>query len=479
MLKRGDEVGRYFQERFGSVNNLMRKLHTSAVKGIKTFPKALEHRENVFGKNYTPLEPFSIWSVWKFLKSAVLDWIMIILNVVAVISIILGVVFPEKCEGREKFAVAWYEGVGILVTVVVMIILAALADFLHDRDVRCTQEKIHAERRVAVIRDAIAEEILSKDVRVGDLCKLKAGSIVPADGIVVHQSDKLQMDETALGTLQPVFKNSGADQPQLLFAGSHVVEGVAKMVVLSVGENTIIKQRRPTFKPIREGGSTVLANTGSVRINIESSGLRSTKQRDVASSLQGRINRLNHYLGLISLAVAVVTFLVIIIRFSIHTYSDLGLEFDASHVNEYVRAIIMAVVVIILVLPEGLPLVLNISIAFCIKRLNENKCLVRHADIIENMGNITVICCNKTGILTENRMAVSKCYIAGQLNEGDPRSYKGNIPSRVYDDLIKGIALNTSYAAAVRVRFSPSDPSLCLQLTQLYTRGHSIETSVW
>lgn len=439
MQKRGAEVGDYIRERFESTQKLIHQLHTSTKKGIKPFREGLAHRREVFGENYIPLESFNARSVFRFFMSAVMDWVVIVLFVVSLLSLVLGLLYPEKCEGKEKFAVAWYEGVAILGTVFVMVLLAALADFLRDRDVRSLQDKINTERKASVIRDGKVLEILSKEVTVGDLCQLKVGSIVPADGLIIHQSGKLQMDEKLLGVQDPADKNSPDEQ--LLFAGSHVLEGCAKIIVLAVGHNTeLIRVNAAPWS-----GSVKVVDSKQVSIYGNS------KRKDASSTLQGKINRLNYSVGVISIIAAVITILVIVIRFSIHTYSNLNLDFDPSHINEYIRAFIMGVVILILALPEGLPLVVNISMAFCLKKLYDNKCLVRHADTIEEMGNITTICCNKTGVLTENRMTVTKCYIADQMFEGDPRTYKGSIPNHLYDDLIKEIAINTSYSSSIEV----------------------------
>ena len=431
--------------KFGSVNNIIHELHTSSTKGIIGIQEAIKHRQDVYGKNFIPPDPPK--NILNYLICAMRDWVILILFIGALISVILGAVYPEKCEGQDTFVVAMYEGIGIMSTVVVMILLTAFSDYLKETDLRSLYFKINRERKVKVIRSGTTSEILSKDITVGDLCQLSIGSVIPADGIVMHQSS-LVVNESAFGRRDMVTK----DLHSLVFAGTHVVDGSGKMIVIAVGPNTQLHMRRarsPTtpsigaFQPAFPDQEDVVEDAVEDAVTFE--------HKEDKALLQGKVNKLQVALGRISVFLAVVAIIVIIIRFSVHTFSTLGLPFDPSHVNEYIRALIIGVVVLIIAVPEALSLVISTSLAFCVKEMYHDRALVRHVDMLETMGNITNICCNKTGVLTQNRMVVSKSYLGEQLYEGDPKEYKTNIPKPLFTDLCKAISINTSYSAQILV----------------------------
>lgn len=431
-------------EKFGSVNNIIHDLHTSSTKGIIGIQEAIKHRQEVFGVNFIPLEPPKL--ILNYLLCAMRDWVISVLFVGALISVILGAVYPEKCEGQDTFVVAMYEGIGIMATVVVMILLIAFSDYLKETDFRSLHSKIKRERKVNVIRSGKTSEILSTDLVVGDLCQLDIGTLIPADGIIVHQNG-LIVNESAL-TGNTVM--SPKEMHSLVLAGTHVVDGSGKMIVMAVGPNTQLQMRRAqspttpsivTFKPAFPDQPEYIGEDAQV----------SFEHKEDEAQLQGKINKIQVSLGRISVFLAVVAIIVIIIRFSVHTFSTLGLAFDPSHINEYIRALIIGVVVLIIAVPEALSLVISTSLAFCVRKMYHDKALVRHVDMLETMGNITNICCNKTGVLTQNRMVVAKSYLGEQIYEGEPKQYKNNIPKIVFTDLCKAISINTSYLAQILV----------------------------
>ena len=442
MKGRGPEAAAAIEEKFGDVKNLIHELQTSSKKGIIGIHEDVTHRQEVFGSNFIPLEPSR--PIGEYLLCALKDWVILLLFVGALISVILGAVFPEKCEGRDPFAVAMYEGIGIMSTIVVMILLVAFSDYLKESYFRSLHSKINRERKVKVIRGGKIIDLLASEIVVGDLCQLTIGTLIPADGVVV-QKNELVVNESAL-TGQKSMVSKAMDP--LVFAGTHVVDGSGKMIVMAVGHNTQMRKRdnqsptTPTVVAFRA------AFPDEEDVNVDS--VTFEHQEDTAL-LQGKVNKIQVALGRISIFLAFVAILVIIIRFSVHTYSTLGLSFDPSHINEYIRSLIIGVVVLIIAVPEALSLVISSCLAFCVKEMYHDKALVRHVNMLETMGNITNICCNKTGVLTQNRMVVAKSYIGEQAYKEDPRQYKNNIPKTLFEDLCRAISINTSYSAEILV----------------------------
>ena len=429
-------------EKFGSVNNIIHELHTSTTKGIIGIQEAIKHRQDVFGSNVIPLDPPK--NILNYLICAMRDWVILVLFIGALISVILGAAYPEKCEGQDTFVVAMYEGIGIMSTVVVMILLIAFSDYLKETDFHSLHSKIKRERKVKIIRSGKTSEILAEDITVGDLCQLNNGTLIPADGIIVHQNGLIVNESALTGQTQMVPK----ELHSIAFAGTHVIDGSGKMIVMAVGLNTQLNLRKAqspttpsivTFKP---------AFPDQEDIDEEAI---SFEHKEAESQLQGKINKIQVALGHISIFLALFAIVVIIIRFSVHTFSTLGLSFDPSHINEYIRALIIGVVVLIIAVPEALSLVISTSLAFCVKEMYHDKALVRHVDMLETMGNITNICCNKTGVLTQNRMVVAKSYLGEQAYDGEPKQYKNNIPKTLFTELCKAISINTSYLAEIQV----------------------------
>lgn len=445
MKSRGSEAMAVIEERFGAagVKNIIHDLHTSANKGIIGIQEGIRRREEVFGRNEIPLDPPR--SIFNYLLCAMKDWVILILFIGALISVILGAIFPEKCGGHDSSAVAMYEGIGIISTVLVMILLIAVSDYLKERDFRSLHSKIRRERKVKVIRSGKISKILATDIVVGDLCQLNVGTLIPADGVIVQQNELVVNESALTGQRSMVPKETDP----LVFSGTHVVDGCGKMIVMAVGANTQLRMRDAqspttpsivTFRP---------AFPDEDDLNVQSV---SFEHKEDSALLQGKINKIQVALGHISIFLALFAILVIIIRFSIHTFSTLGLSFDPSHLNGYIRALIMGVVVLIIAVPEALSLVISTSLAFCVKQMYHDRALVRHVNMLETMGNITNICCNKTGVLTQNRMVVTKSYIGEQAYENvEPRQYKDSIPRTLFEDLCTAISINTSYTTEILV----------------------------
>lgn len=445
MKQPAKEVRKYIEDNFDDgFNTVIRKLHTSQKKGVMGFEDALAHRKSVYGANVIPLAPPRHFL--KLVLDAMLDWVLLVLAKGALLSLILGLVFPEQCDKYDKIVVAWYEGIGILVMVVVMILISALSRYFEDSDYRIQEERKRKEQKALVLRDGKVMEILRERLTVGDLCIIEVGSVVPADGIIVQSTD-LEVNELALANGSIAGKDIDADT--LIYSGTHVTKGSARFIVLAVGESTRIYQVSLDSKDFKPPNTLEIAVDGDHQNRENLSLLRRRKENN--ATLQGKINKVASILGYIGVGIAALTMIIIMIRFSVYTYSQQGQQFHRWHINEYVRAFIMGIVVLVVSIPEGLQLAATIAVAFCTKMMYDNDSLVRNIKIIEAMGNITNICCNKTGVLTEHRMHVTKIYTTNKKFEGDPRTYKENIPSNLFVELIKGISINTSYTSRIIV----------------------------
>lgn len=152
------------------------------------------------------------------------------------------------------------------------------------------------------------------------------------------------------------------------------------------------------------------------------------------------------------LCIAVLSLVILIVRFCIEIYAVRQQPWVPSHSRRFLSFVIIAITVIVVAVPEGLPLAVTISLAYSVKKMMLDNNLVRHLDACETMGNATAICSDKTGTLTTNRMTVVSSYLGKKYYTHDPAV---NDLSTTYVELLcEGIATNSSYTSKIMVRMS-------------------------
>lgn len=430
METRGKTAADRLERQHGGVKGIAKRLHSSTRKGLLGIKDGLASRL-VFGQNFIPLKPPQ--SFWRSLIYSLTDSVLIILVLGAIAALVLGWYHPEICDGIEQTKTAWMEGCGIIGTVVVIILSSALSDFFRDHEFYKMQNRIEKSRTCTVIRSGKEVNLCCKDVRVGDLCLLKVGAIVPADGVLA-QTNELVTNDSILNAGPSVVKG---DEDPLVFAGSYVREGSGRFLVTAVGQNT------QAFR---------------YRANASMPAVSSEGPDNERTTLQGKLNKASAILGLIGIILGVLVAFIIILRFSIQTYSVDDESYDESHWIEFVQAIILGIVIIIIAEPEGLSLAVTITLSYCIDKMHASQILVRNVDVVEKMGNLTTICCGKTGVLTElSKMTVTEqvveCYMAEGRYSGHPRYYRDKLPPNLVKDLCDAISVNTSYSSNITVSF--------------------------
>jgi Ca2+-transporting ATPase len=386
-------------ESLGSIDGIASRLHVSLEDGLDSSaapPMSLDDRRRIFGANVLPMVPtksfFYLW--YQNLK----DPIIVMLMVAALVSTILGVAVPEE---REQSA--WTEGVAIWVAVFVVSLVGAGNDWSKDRSF----QKLNAQKDVIdvkVFRDGKESVVLSTELVVGDIVMVDTGDKIVADMHLV-ETFGLQTDESSLtGETEPV-KKGNEEGDAWLRSGSQVSEGSGKAIVLAVGPNS-------------EWGKTIALVT----------------RESGPTPLQEKLGVLASAIGKIGLSVAVVCFLVLLIRWIVENKGFPWSEFASGPLEFF----IFAVTIVVVAVPEGLPLAVTISLAYSMNKMVKDNNFVRVLAACETMGGATAICSDKTGTLTENKMTVVKTVIAGQQRDAVPEIEK--IPSHVS----KSIAINSS-----------------------------------
>ena len=328
------------------------------------------------GKNV--LTPPQRTSLWKLYLDKYRDPIIQILLVAAFVSLILA--FIEK---------NFMETIGIFVAV----FLATTVGFYFERDAAKKFNLLTAlseEQPVKVRRNGKVMEIPRHDVVVGDVVLVEVGDEVPADGELIVCND-LQMNESSL-TGEPITEKTlegggdGAYPRNVVLRSSMVMNGRGEFVVTAVGDATEI---------------------GKVA-------KKSTEQTSVETPLHMQLDKLAKMISKVGSVVSVAAFFIFLIH-DILTNPAWGGK-DYFYMAEIVlKYFMMAVTLIVMAVPEGLPMAITLSLALNMRRMLKSNNLVRKLHACETMGAVTVICTDKTGTLTQNKMQVS----ALELKQGD------------------------------------------------------------
>lgn len=226
-----------YLSRHGHIEGLCRKLNTSPQTGLSSSNKAdLNARAAQFGRNEIPPKPPK--SFFYLMFEAVQDTTLIILIISAIISLALSFYHDDSLKPDEEYSqtkepnVEWIEGAAILVAVLVVVFVTSFNDWSKERQFRGLQSKIDSDQKISVLRDGQINDLPVKEILVGDICQIFYGHTIPADGIVIESND-LKVDESSLTGETNLIKK-GVDRP-MLFSGTHVMEGSAKMLVTAVG----------------------------------------------------------------------------------------------------------------------------------------------------------------------------------------------------------------------------------------------------
>ena len=171
------------------------------------------------------------------------------------------------------------------------------------------------------------------------------------------------------------------------------------------------------------------------------------------SVLQVKLTKLALQIGYAGVAISLLTVGILCIRFSIKTFVIEDKNWDLVYIHFYVKFVIIGVTVLVVAVPEGLPLAVTLSLAYSVKKMMADNNLVRHLDACETMGNATTICSDKTGTLTTNRMTVVQAYLCGKhwkLNEKCLPKLS-ELPNHVGLLITEGISINSSYSTDIEL----------------------------
>ncbi|XP_048409135.1 plasma membrane calcium-transporting ATPase 1-like isoform X4 [Stegostoma tigrinum] len=471
-LRSGEAVSK-IHETYGDVQDICRRLKTSPVEGLSGNPADLDKRKQVFGQNFIP--PKKPKTFLQLVWEALQDVTLIILEIAAIISLGLSFYRPpggdsELCgeatggEDEGEAEAGWIEGAAILLSVICVVLVTAFNDWSKEKQFRGLQSRIEQEQKFTVIRKGQVIQIPVAEIVVGDIAQIKYGDLLPADGILIQGND-LKIDESSLTGESDHVRKSMEKDPMLL-SGTHVMEGSGRILVTAVGLNS---QTGIIFTLLGAGSDEEEKKNKKAKaqdgVALEIQPLKSEEGGDLEdrekkksnipkkekSVLQGKLTKLAVQIGKAGLLMSAVTVIILVLFFVIDTFGVQGRPWLADctpiYIQYFVKFFIIGVTVLVVAVPEGLPLAVTISLAYSVKKMMKDNNLVRHLDACETMGNATAICSDKTGTLTMNRMTVVQSYI-GETHYRQIPAPDALLP-KVLERIVNGIAINSAYTTKI------------------------------
>jgi Ca2+-transporting ATPase len=348
-------------------------------------------------------------SLWKLYLEKFEDPVIRVLLVAALFSLVISIIENEYAE---------------TIGIIAAILLATGIGFYFEYDAGRKFDLLNVvneETPVKVIRSGRIREIPRKEVVVGDIVILETGDEIPADGELIA-SMSMQVNESNL-TGEPVVGKTTVEaffDEEATYASNRVMRG------------TTVVDGHGTMKALHVGDATEIGNVAK----------QSTAETHEPTPLNLQLTKLAKLIGRIGFTVAIAAFVIFTTKDLYHYFSVNGAAEGMDDYMDIARIVLkyfmMAVTLIVVAVPEGLPMSVTLSLALNMRRMLATNNLVRKMHASETMGAITVICTDKTGTLTRNRMQVYEPKFYGLRNGSELN--KGNI-SRL---IIEGIGLNST-----------------------------------
>jgi len=408
-------------------------------------PGLVAERRAIFGSNTLPTRkpPHLLQLLW----NAYNDRVLFLLTAAALVSLAIGLYQSFTSDhGPGNPPIEWVSGAAILIAISIIVLVSTINDWEKWRQFRMLNQK-QLERDVRVIRSGYASLLPRDEVVVGDVVRLESGDVVPADGIFIDGYNIACDESNATGQSGLVHKTPGDEvYDELKRRGQ-----------------PISSEPQPGLDPFMLSGTRVLEGVGSFLVtctgNKSTYGklLSSLKYEEDPTPLQRRLSVLAQQMVYVGGAVSILLFIALLIIFCV------GLSNDTRSPTErgqaFVGIVITCLTVLVIAMPEGVPLAATLSLAYGTTRMVKEHNLVRQLKGCETMGNVTSICSDIVGTLTQNKVTVVSAMVgsnikfhdqpipadaAGDAASHTPAQFVSRLAADVQRDLRESIALNTT-----------------------------------
>ncbi|KAI8057559.1 PMCA-type calcium-translocating P-type ATPase [Gilbertella persicaria] len=435
-------------------------------------------RVSVFGANTLP--PVKAKNIFQLMWMAFQDKTLILLSVAAVVSLAVGIyediAVPEyDAQGNKIAGVKWVEGVAIIVAILIVVLVGSVNDFQKEKQFRKLNAK-KDDRVVKATREGQTIQISVYDIQVGDVLHLEPGDIVAADGIYIEGHNVRCDESAATGESDAVRKqpfeacyrlmHTEEEKNTQFLSVPHTNDAAAaasssSSMLSSVEKSTVVDHHKSYPDPFIISGSKVLEGvctylvTGVGVNSYHGRTMMALRTDNETTPLQEKLNGLAGMIAKLGSAVGLLMLIVLLIRYFVNWKFD-GIPTVATEIVQSVMGILIVVVTIVVVaVPEGLPLAVTLALAYATQRMLKDNNLVRVLAACETMGNATTVCSDKTGTLTQNKMTV----VVGTLGSSfrfiqDPPSNRVDlidiqavaqkVPNPILRLVHQGIAVNST-----------------------------------
>lgn len=380
-----------------SREELLAKTGTDSEKGLN--PEQVEKSRSTYGTNSFVRQSHE--SLAKRIWDASTEPMLVMLIFAAIITLVVNI--TRYFTGGEY---NFLECVGIFAAIALSVVITIITEGKSAKAFEALN-KINEDTLIKVIRNGEPQLITQKEIVVGDIIMIETGDKIVADGRLLSGND-LSVDESALtGESLPVKKDADfvcqketpvAERANMLYSGCFVSGGNGQMLVTGVGNDT-------EFGQIAQELSSIEKTT---------------------TPLQEKLDKLGKQITVLGASAAAIVFAIEVIQFVMNGQLNLDTVSDAF---------ITSIVLIVAAVPEGLPTIVAVSLALNIIKMSKENALVKKMIACETIGCVNIICSDKTGTLTENKMTVQKIYTGGELIE--PEQLKDEV-------LLKNYCINSN-----------------------------------
>lgn len=382
---------KYFNE---ETSKVLEELKVDLAKGLSN--SEAQDRLSKYGPNEFSKQEKG--SIWEDIKDALTEPMMIILLVAALISALIGEV---------------QDAIGIVCAVAIGIAIGIITEGKSQKAAEALS-KMTENIEVKVLRDGSIMQISKNDLVPGDIVFIEMGDMVPADGRLIETIDLKVREDMLTGESEDVSKHA---------------EALIEMEVIEAKGKTVTQDPIPAKQINMAFGGTLVAY-GRGRLLVTATGdssemgriAKNLEEGDVETPLQIKLGDLGGKISKLSSAIAAILFIIMIIKMVLAN----TLNIDTSGFMPFLESIepiktafVVCVALIVAAVPEGLPTMINMTLAITMQKMAKINALVTKKEACETIGSVSVICSDKTGTLTQNRMTVEKVYLHGTFVEKD------------------------------------------------------------
>ncbi|KAI9319013.1 PMCA-type calcium-translocating P-type ATPase [Dichotomocladium elegans] len=410
--------------RLGGIDGVCRSLRVDPHTGLSSaHQNDIEMRRRAFGDNTLPIATSK--SIWQLMIASLDDKTLIMLTVAAIVSLIIGLWqdFSSQHPPNEP-RVRWVEGAAILSAIVTVVLTNTINDYQKELQFKKLNRK-KEDKRVTVVRDGREQSISVVDLVVGDVLMFEPGDVAPVDCVYLSGYNLACDESSATGESEavkkePAQKLANEDIDCFILSGSKVLEGVAYVLAIAVGTNSFYGKTMVALRTSRD-------NKGGV-----------TQQ---STPLQLKLDVLAEQIAKFGFGAAITMLVTLVIKYFATTPDISGAETMSTLIN----IVIQTITIIVVAVPEGLPMAVTMSLAFATTQMLKDSNLVRVLSACETMGNATTICTDKTGTITQNRMTVVKGTVGMEtFEDSDAERWMQGVHPVVVDLVVQGVSINST-----------------------------------